>query len=111
MYKINFYVPASHLEAVKNALFSKGAGKIGNYDCCAWQTLGIGQFRALPGSNPAIGQVNILEKVNEYKVETVCEDLYLPAVIKALLLAHPYESPAYGYWHIESRDESTIFTK
>ena len=37
MYKIEFYVPESHLEAVKRAMFGAGAGKIGNYDSCCWQ--------------------------------------------------------------------------
>ncbi len=73
MYKIYFYVPKSHLDKVKQAVFSKGAGKLGNYDNCAWQTLGTGQFRALDGSHPAIGEQNRLEHVQEYKVETVCK--------------------------------------
>lgn len=47
MYKITFYVPESHLESVKTALFDQGAGKIGHYDCCAWQAEGIGQYRPL----------------------------------------------------------------
>ncbi|OGO94035.1 MAG: NGG1p interacting factor NIF3 [Coxiella sp. RIFCSPHIGHO2_12_FULL_44_14] len=100
MYKIYFYVPESHLESVKQAIFHCGAGKMGNYDCCAWQTLGTGQFRALNGSNPAIGQLNQLAKVREYKVETVCEDDFLQLVLQALRQAHPYEKPAYGYWKI-----------
>ena len=42
--KIEFYVPETHLEAVKNAMFETGAGKVGAYDSCAWQTLGDGHF-------------------------------------------------------------------
>lgn len=109
MYKIYFYVPESHLESVKSALFSKGAGKIGHYDSCAWQTPGTGQFRALAGSNPAIGEQNQLAKVTEFKVETVCEDDILEAVLQALLEAHPYEQPAYGYCKVESNGESYSF--
>lgn len=100
MYKIYFYVPESHLEIVKHAVFQSGAGKFGNYDCCAWQTLGTGQFRALNGSHPAVGQLNQLEKVREYKVETVCEDAFLQSVLDALRKTHPYETPVYGYWKI-----------
>src|SRR3990167_9027358 len=105
MYKIYFYVPESHLEAVKMAVFNKGAGHIGHYDFCAWQTLGTGQFRALSGSQPAIGKINQLETVKEYKVETVCEDSALSEVLTALLNAHPYETPAYGYCKISTKDD------
>ena len=100
MYKIYFYVPETHLESVKSALFEKGAGKYGNYDNCDWQTLGTGQFRALEGSQPAIGKHFELEKVKEYKVETICEDSVLSQVLEALIEHHPYEIPAYGYWRV-----------
>ena len=52
MHKLTFYVPETHLESVKQALFEKGAGKIGRYDCCCWQTKGVGQYRPLDGSDP-----------------------------------------------------------
>ena len=52
MYKIEFYVPESHLEAVKRAMFGAGAGKIGNYDSCCWQIKGLGEFRPLEGATP-----------------------------------------------------------
>ncbi len=96
MYSIIFYVPKSHLENVKTAMFTKGAGRIGNYDCCCWQTLGDGQFRALSGSQPFIGKENIIEQVEEYKVEMVCGEEYISDVVAALLQSHPYETPAYS---------------
>lgn len=108
MYKIYFYVPESHLETVKLAVFKEGAGHIGNYDLCAWQTLGTGQFRALPGSRPAIGTINTLETVSEYKVETVCEDHLLEDVLSALFDAHPYETPAYGYCRVNTKDDTKL---
>ena len=95
MYQINFYVPESHLESVKNAMFDAGAGRIGNYGHCAWQVLGDGQFMPLEGSDAFIGEMGKLEKVPEYKVEMVCDDNNLGAVIKALKQSHPYETPAY----------------
>src|SRR5690606_38005148 len=95
MYKVGFYVPASHLDAVKNALFAAGAGRIGNYDSCCWQTLGQGQFRPLEGSQPWLGQQGQVEVVAEYRVELVCEDAMLPAVVAALRATHPYDEPAY----------------
>ena len=68
MYSLRFYVPESHLEAVKAALFAVGAGRIGTYDSCSWQVLGQGQFRALEGSEPYIGQQGVVETVDEFDV-------------------------------------------
>ncbi|ABS77168.1 NGG1p interacting factor NIF3 [Coxiella burnetii] len=101
MYKLTFYVPETHLENVKNALFAKGAGKVGKYDCCAWQTLGTGQYRPLSGSQPHLGSEGQIETVKEYLVEMVCDDKYLKAVLEELLQVHPYETPAYASWKIE----------
>ena len=98
MYQIMFYVPESHLEQVKAALFEAGAGKIGEYDCCAWQTPGQGQFRPLQGTSPYIGQTGRVEQVAEYKVELVCDEAVLSSAITAMLAAHPYEEPAYSVW-------------
>ena len=95
MYKLGFYVPASHLEPVKAALFAAGAGRIGNYDSCCWQTPGQGQFRALDGSQPYLGQQGAVEFVEEYRVELVFDDYLLNAVVAALRTAHPYEEPAF----------------
>jgi len=99
-YKLEFYVPAEHLEPVKNALFAAGAGRIGKYDCCCWQTAGTGQFRPLPGSHPFIGRQEQIETVAEIKVEMVCASAVIDAVIAALLRTHPYETPAYQYWKV-----------
>lgn len=95
MNQLVVYVPASHLDAVKQALFAAGAGRYAHYDCCSWQVLGTGQFRPLGGSQPFIGTQNTLEEVLEYRLEMLCEDRILPKVIAALKNAHPYEEPAY----------------
>jgi len=102
MYKICFFVPFENTENVKNALFKAGAGKIGQYDHCSWQTAGKGQFRALAGSQPYTGQQDQLETVDEHKVELVCDAEYIQAAIKALKEAHPYEEPAYEVYKLES---------
>jgi hypothetical protein len=102
MYKLCFYVPESHLDAVKAACFKAGAGRIGNYDSCAWQVAGQGQFRPLAGSSPFLGEQDQLHCEPEYKVEMVCDDKYLRAALDALRSAHPYEEPAYDVWRLES---------
>lgn len=100
MYKIGIFIPASHLEPVKQAMFAAGAGRIGHYDCCAWQTLGQGQFRPLQDSQPFIGNPGVMATVEEYRVEMVCADASLKMVIAAMKLAHPYETPAYDVWQL-----------
>lgn len=101
MYKICVYIPASHIEQVKNAMFAAGAGKIGNYGGCSWQVLGEGQFMPLTGSNAFIGSEGHLERVSEYKVEMVCEEQHIKNVVAALKQSHPYEEPAYQIWRID----------
>lgn len=94
-YLISFYVPESHLEIVKEALFQQGAGDFGSYDKACWQTKGQGQFRAQEGTHPHIGKIMQLEKLDEYKVEIICAIQHLKSCIAALKLSHPYEIPAY----------------
>lgn len=101
MYKIVFFVPESHLEVVKDALFEAGAGRIGDYDRCAWQVKGQGQFRPLPGSQPYVGEEGAVEVVDEYRVEIICPDDGLPAVVAALRGSHPYETPAFDIVRLE----------
>ena len=100
MYKICVYVPEKSVENVKQALFDAGAGKIGNYDSCCWQTDGIGQFRPLAGSNPAIGSHGEIEHVPEVKIELVCEDELVEVAVQAMRDAHPYEEPAFDVWQL-----------
>lgn len=95
MYKITLYVPVTHVDIVKSAMFAAGAGRIGDYDHCAWQILGVGQFRPLAGATPFIGTIDALEHVAEYKVEMVCREAYLQDAVYALKQHHPYQEPAY----------------
>jgi hypothetical protein len=100
-FKLCFYVPESHLAPVKEAVFAAGAGRLGDYDQCCWQTLGEGQFRPLAGSNPHIGELTTLTVVPEYKVELICGAKLIDRVIEALKAAHPYEEPAFDLVKLE----------
>ncbi len=95
MHKLCFYVPESHLEQVKDAVFEAGAGRIAHYDRCCWQMLGEGQFRPLPGSSPYLGKEKNIETVAEYRVEMVCDEAVVKDVVDALKKSHPYETPAF----------------
>lgn len=100
MKKIIFFVPLNSAEKVKNALFDAGAGKIGDYDRCSFETEGQGQFRPLVGANPHIGTHGDLEQIRELKVELVCDDRYIRRSLKALLDSHPYEEVAFEVYQV-----------
>lgn len=89
------YVPARDADAVREALFAAGAGRLGDYSHCSWSTAGTGQFLPLEGAAPAIGRVGAVERVAEDRVETIAPAARRRAVLAALRAAHPYEEPAF----------------
>ncbi len=102
MYKLEYYVPHSHLENTTQALFAAGAGQIGDYAECCWVTEGVGQFRPSPQATPFIGQQGQLCHEPEMKVELVFTRALKQAVVAALKQSHPYETPAYQIIAVES---------
>lgn len=104
-YKLIFYVPKSHLNPCKEAVFAAGAGVFdgGKYTKACFQTPGTGQFLPGSGANPAIGAVGEIEYVEEMKVEVMCvgRSIMLDAV-KELIKAHPYEEVAYEVYKMEN---------
>ena len=95
LFKLVVFVPHDHQEAVAEALFSAGAGHIGNYDCCSFGAEGQGTYRPGAGSNPFQGEIGQLETAAEIRLETVVPQENLPRVINKMLKAHPYEEVAY----------------
>ncbi len=94
--KLYTYVPADHTEAVRLALFSAGAGNIGQYNECSFNTEGTGTFKPLEGATPFIGVAGgEREWVKETKLEVVFPEYLQQQVIRALHQAHPYQSVAY----------------
>ncbi|MBO1520415.1 YqfO family protein [Oceanisphaera pacifica] len=100
MYKLVFFVPESHLEQVKSAVFATGAGQIGDYEQCCFETRGTGQFKPMAAASPFIGKAGQLEQVAEVRVELVCDDQLIRPAIAALRTAHPYEEPAFDAWQL-----------
>ena len=94
-YLIIVYVPDTHTETVKKAIFATGAGQYKQYKDACWQTSGRGQFTPMDEAKPYIGQKNKLETVSELKIEIMCQESHLKDAIKALVSSHPYEEPAY----------------
>ena len=96
--KLVVFVPAGSLEAVREAIFEAGAGRIGDYDRCSWHTEGTGAFRPLPGAAPVVGAVGAEERVPELRLETVFPEERQDEVVAALRAAHPYEEPAFDVY-------------
>jgi hypothetical protein len=95
MFQVIVFVPETHKEKVKAAMFSAGAGKWGNYDSCCFEHQGVGQFRPLKESRPFIGTHGEIEFVQEVRIEMICEEVLFPKVEEAIKSSHPYETPAY----------------
>ncbi len=104
--KLVVFVPVTHAEIVREALGNAGAGHIGAYSHCTFQSEGQGTFKPLEGTNPYIGKKNELEKVEEFKIETVVKESNLNQVINAMKKAHPYEEVAYDLYPLELAGDS-----
>jgi hypothetical protein len=96
--KLVVFVPESALDAVRDALFEAGAGRIGDYERCSWYTAGTGTFLGGEGADPSIGERGREERVPELRLETVFPAERLREVVAALRAAHPYEEPAFDVY-------------
>jgi len=93
--KIVVFVPAGHAAAVRNAMFGAGAGEIGNYDECSFNTSGEGTFRAGEAAKPFTGKTGELHVEQEVRIETIAPAYRVRAIIDAMKAAHPYEEVAF----------------
>lgn len=98
MEKLVVYVPEGYVDEVRWALAGAGAGWTGNYSHCTFQLLGEGTFLPREGSSPFIGTEGRLERVSEYRLETILYHRNRRQVLKALFAAHPYEEVAYDLY-------------
>ncbi|KIL34622.1 hypothetical protein SD71_18450 [Cohnella kolymensis] len=104
--KLVVFVPETHHEAVRNAMFAAGAGWIGNYSHCSFNIEGTGTFVPREGTDPFIGTAGKMEKAAEIRIETVVPDSARKAVIAAMLKAHPYEEVAYDLYSMDLKGRS-----
>ena len=100
--KLVVFVPATSLDAVRDAVFAAGAGRIGAYERCSWYTEGTGTFLGGEETSPAIGESGREERVSEMRLETVYPDAAHDRVVEALRAAHPYEEPAFDVYELVS---------
>lgn len=93
--KVVVFVPEKDLQAVSDALFDAGAGKIGAYEQCSFRLSGVGTFFGTDSTNPTVGAKGRREEVNEWRLEVVCAEADVERVVTAMRRAHSYEEPAY----------------
>lgn len=100
--KLVTFCPTASAENVKNALFSAGAGQIGNYSECSFGTEGVGSFKANDKTNPFVGDKGVRHQEPEQRLEVVFKGQDERRVIVALLESHPYEEVAYDIYAISN---------
>lgn len=101
LFKIVVFVPAGSEDEVRNAMSRAGAGWIGNYSDCSYMVKGTGTFKPMEGTKPYIGAAGKLERVEEYRLETIVPQKALHAVVAEMLKVHPYEEAAYDIYPLE----------
>ena len=104
--KLAVFCPESHSEKVRLALNEAGAGNIGNYDQCSFNTKGIGTFRANNQAKPFVGELNQIHLEQEVKIEVIFPFPLQQRMIKTLHATHPYEEIAYDLYTLENQNQS-----
>ncbi len=100
--KLVVFVPDSHLEQLRTALFPYTV-QLGAYQDCSFSTSGEGTFTPQQGAQPFVGSVNVREKVAEQRLELLIDRSMLSRAINRLVASHPYEEPAYDLYPLLNR--------
>lgn len=106
LFKLAVFVPPSHADAVRQAMFAAGAGAIGNYTHCSYNIDGFGTFMPQEGTSPFSGEQGKLAQERELKIESVVPEAMSRRVVQAMIKAHPYEEVAYDLYELIQPGES-----
>lgn len=107
--RLSVYVPRNSVQSVTDAMFSAGAGELGNYSECSFRSEGTGTFKPEKGADPYVGEVGERHEEDELKVELVFPVYMKEKVISAMKKAHPYEEVAYGVFQMMNGRGDTGF--
>jgi dinuclear metal center YbgI/SA1388 family protein len=102
---VTYTIPENHIQ-LRNALFAAGAGSIGNYENCSFNSTGTGTYQGNERSNPQVGQQGEFMEAGEIKLEVTFEKHLESAVLKALFTNHIYEEVAYEIYSLENRHQN-----
>ncbi len=100
--KLVVFVPSDHVEVVRTSLFKGGAGNIGNYAECSFNSEGTGTYRANENANPFKGKIGQTHFENEIKIEVIIPKYLRNEIVSEMLNVHPYEEVAYDLIPIEN---------
>ena len=103
--KLSVFVPKEHAETLRQSLFDAGAGGIGNYDCCSYNTDGFGTFRANDSANPFVGEIGKIHAETETKIEVIYPYFMENKIINAMKSVHPYEEVAFDIFKNEVQSD------
>lgn len=96
------FAPLDKAEDIREAVFAAGAGHIGKYSECSFNSEGLGTFKAEKGADPYIGEVGKQHKEKETKIEIVYPFYLESQVVEALVKNHPYEEVAYDIFTMDN---------
>lgn len=96
------FAPVDKAEQVRNAVFAAGAGHIGSYSECSFNSEGTGTFKAEEGAEPYVGKVGSRHHEKETKIEIVYPFYLENQVVRSLIENHPYEEVAYDIFTMEN---------
>jgi dinuclear metal center YbgI/SA1388 family protein len=102
LYKLVTFVPESHAAQIRESIFAAGAGHIGKYDCCSYNSTGTGTFRAGSDANPYLGEKGKVHNENEIRIETIVPKDLISKVVEEMKHAHPYEEVAYDLYPLSN---------
>ena len=93
--KLYCYVPLTHLDVVREAVFAAGAGQIGAYNECSYAVEGTGTFKGGEGTQPFLGVPGQRQYEKEARLEVILPAYLGSRIVGAMIQAHPYEEVAY----------------
>lgn len=104
--KLRVFVPSTHVEIVKDALFAAGAGDISNYSECSFSVKGVGTFLANEKAQPTLGSVGLREEVEEAAIEVIYPGYLERNILIAMFENHPYEEVAYDVYSLDNAHQN-----
>jgi dinuclear metal center YbgI/SA1388 family protein len=104
--KLATYTTPGNHEALRTALFAAGAGSIGNYSNCSFNSNGTGTYKGNKESNPQVGTRGEFTQTEEIKIEVTFEKHLESRILKALFTNHIYEEVAYEIYSLHNTHQN-----
>ncbi|WP_016989237.1 Nif3-like dinuclear metal center hexameric protein [Flavobacterium sp. ACAM 123] len=104
--KLVTYTIPENAEKVRNALFNAGAGSIGNYEDCSFNSKGIGTYMGNENSDPQLGERFEFVETTEIKIEVTFEKHLESNLLKTLFSHHAYEEVAYEIYELQNTHQN-----